>query len=423
MPTRKLTDLFVERVKPPVRGREQHFDAAFPGLALRVTDKGGKSWCLYYRFKGRLRMFTMGRCPPLKPAQARREAQAALDRVHAGADPAEEKRARRDTRTPAFDTFGAVAGDYLERHVRANNRPSTFAEAKRDLERDALRKWRGRPIASISRRDVIDLVDGIVERGAGVQANRTLTRLRALFDWAVEKERLAASPADRMKLPTQEQERDRVLTDDELRWFWHGCDEIGPPFGPLFKLLLLTAQRRDEIAGMTWAEVDVDKGVWTIPRHRAKNDREHEVQLSEAAVAVLLSLKALRNVDRIGLVFTTTGRTQVSGFSKSKRRLDAEMLSAMRAERGMRKGEAIPDWTLHDLRRTAATGMARLNIPPHVVDKVLNHTGGTIRGVAAIYNRFAYLDERRAALEVWGRYVDQLGNPAPANVIEFSRQS
>jgi integrase len=414
MPTQKLTDLFVERVKPPASGRVEYFDASFPGLALRVTANGGKSWCAFYRFKGRLRRFTIGAYPAIPPARARREAQAALERVREGADPAEEKRARREMRTPETDTFGAVAGDYLERHVRANNRGSTLKEATRDLEHDALRKWRSRPIASITRRDVIELVEGIAARGAGVQANRTLSRLGALFKWAVEKDRLTASPAERVRPVTQEQARDRVLSDAELRWFWLACGEIGWPFGPLAKLLLLTAQRRNEVAGMTWAEIDLDKSVWTIPRHKAKNGREHEVQLSAAAASVLQSLPR-----RCDLVFTTTLKTPVSGFSMSKRQLGDIMLSAKQAELGARRGDGIPGWTLHDLRRTATTGMARLKMAPHVVDRILNHTSGTISGVAAVYNRFEYLEERRAALEAWGRYVDGLITPAPVNVIAF----
>ena len=412
MAARKLTDLFVERVKPPPSGRKGYPDAGFPGLSLRVTSKGAKSWCLYFRMKGRLRCLTIGNYPAIKPAQARREAQGALERARDGVDPAEEKRARRDLRTPETDTFGAVAIDYLERYVRANNRQSTYKEAKRDLERDALRKWRNRPIASITRRDVIDLIDSIAERGAGVQANRTLTRLGALFRWAVDKDRLAASPADRVAAITQEHARDRVLTDGELRWLWAACGEVGWPFGPLVSLLVLTAQRRDEVAGMAWTEVDLDKRTWTIPRHKTKNDREHEVQLSEGAESILRSLPR-----RSALVFTTTLKTPVSGFSKSKLRLDAAMLAAKRAELGIRKDDGISGWTLHDLRRTATTGMARLKIPPHVVDRILNHTGGTISGVAAVYNRFEYLEERRAALEAWGRYVDGLITPAPANVV------
>ena len=159
-----------------------------------------------------------------------------------------------------------------------------------------------------------------------------------------------------------------MLSDDELRWFWLACDEIGWPFGPLAKLLLLTAQRRDEVAGMTWAEIDLDKTIWTIPGEKAKNDRDHEVQLSDGAIEVL------RSIPRVGddLVFTTTGDdagVRLLASEAPARRCDARR----QARRVGRERRAIPDWTLHDLRRTAATGMARLNFPPHVVDKVLNH--------------------------------------------------
>jgi integrase len=421
---KKLTDLFVERVKAPASGRVEYFDASFPGLALRVTDKGAKSWSAYYRFQGRHRRFTIGSYPATKPAQARTAAQAALDRVREGVDPSDEKRAQRGKLAPENDTFGAVAEDWLARHARANNRESTFLEAKRDLERDALRVWRNRPIASITRRDVIDLVDRVVARGARVQANRSLTRLRTLFDWAVDKERLAVSPVDRVKRPTQERPRDRVLSDEELRWFWQTCDVIGWPFGPLFKLLLLTAQRRDEVASLAWSELALDHRLWVIPREKTKNDRSHEVQLSEAALAILRALRARRSPRRggAGLIFSTNGETVVSGFSRAKRRVDVAMLQAKRKELGKRKGDAISGWTLHDLRRTATTGMAKLKIPPHVADKVLNHAGGTISGVAAVYNQFEYLDERRDALEMWGRYVEALTSGAPAsNVLTLRR--
>jgi integrase len=419
MPTKKLTDLFVERAPTPTHGRVEYFDAGFPGLALRVTDKNRKSWSLFYRFNGRLRRFTIGAYPAIKPAQARREAITALERVRQGVDPAEEKRTRRITPSPEAETFATVAQDYLERHVRKNCAVVTYAEAKRDLEYNVLPKWRSRPIASVTRRDVIDLVDGIIARGVGIQANRTLARLRALFNWAVEKDRISVSPADRTKLPTKERARDRSLTDDEILWFWQGCGEIGWPFGPLFMLLLLTAQRRDEVGGMRWSEVDLDKQTWTLPRQRAKGDREHEVQLSQAAVDVLRSLpRSSDGNEQDGLVFTTTGRTPVSGFGNAKRRLDVLMTDARRRALGLSE-RALPGWRLHDLRRTAATGMARLNIPPHVVEKVLNHSSGTIRGVAAVYNRFEYLEERRAALEAWGRYVGNLVLPRAENVVEL----
>jgi integrase len=417
MPTKKLTDLFVERAPAPAHGRTEYFDAGFPGLALRVTDSGRKTWSLFYRFHGRLRRFTIGRYPAIKPAQARREATNALERVRQGIDPAEEKRTRRDMPSPETELFEALVQDYLERHVRKNCAPATYKEAKRDLECNVLPEWRGRPIASISRRDAIGLIDGLAERGVEIQANRTLARIRALFNWAIEKDRISASPVEHMKPPTKERARDRALTDDEIRWFWQASDELGWPFGPVFKLLLLTAQRRDEVGGMKWTEIDLDKRKWTLPRNRAKSDRVHEVQLSDAAIQILHSLPqiSIGGTER-DFVFTVTGTTAVSGFGNAKRRLDAVMLATKRAEIGA-KADVVPHWTLHDLRRTAATGMARLNFPPHVVDKVLNHVSGTIRGVAAVYNRFEYLDERRAALEAWGRYVTEPMSPPAANVV------
>jgi integrase len=298
------------------------------------------------------------------------------------------------------------------------------------MERDVIPKWRDRTLESINFSDVDSLVGRIAARGAEVQANRVLQRLRAMFNWSVSRRLLPASPVTGVKLPTKERARDRWLSDEEVVWFWRACDQLGAPFGPLFKLLLLTAQRRDEVGTMEWSEIELDRRLWTLPRHKAKNDRVHEVQLSDAAIDVL------KGIDRVGnrYVFTTDGKKPASGFSGAKVRLDAAMIRARRRSLGLpekddefRKalqlgaGEPlaaeIPEFILHDLRRTATSGMARLKIGPHVVDRILNHTSGTIRGVAAIYNRFEYTDERRDALQAWGAYVQNLVSPAPDNVV------
>ena len=326
MPTRKITDLFAERVKPPKRGRVEYFDASFGSLALRVTSGGHKSWSLFYRAGGRLRRFTLGNFPALKPGPARREASRILERVAEGGDPVAEKKAQRDVRPPEEETFAAVVHDYLERYAKKNTAASTYAETKRVLEGDDLKAWQKRPLGSISRRDVNDVIDGIATR-AEVQANRTLAKLRALFNWAVDKVRIAASPLEGLKPPTKEQARDRALSDDEIRWFWTACEASGWPFGPLDQLLLLTAQRRDEVAGMEWSEIDFKKATWSMPRQKAKNGRAHDVPLSAAALAILQSLPRVN--DRF--VFTTTGKTPVSGYSRAKRRLDKEMEKARRA--------------------------------------------------------------------------------------------
>lgn len=433
MPRRMLTEALCEKVKPPRTGRQEWFDVVCGGLALRVTRAGHRSWRLHYRFGRTPRTYTIGTYPTVKLEEARRLGGTALDGLRAGIDPSAAKRAKREAGPAHEDAFAALAQDYLDQYARPNTGTGTYNETARVLNRDVIPKWRARPIAEITRGDVNKLVDAIAARGAPVQANRTLAHIRKVFNWAVAKGRLAVSPAAGVPLPSKERARDRVLSDDELRWLWAACDEIDWPFGPLVKLLALTAQRRNEVAGMRRSEIDFESSVWTIPRERAKNNRVHMVHLSASAVA---ALESLPREDGEDLVFTVTGETVVSGFSRAKRRLDAAMIRARRRALGLPEDDEayrkalrlargkplpieLPDWTIHDLRRTAATGMARLNVPPHVVDKILNHVSGTIRGVAAVYNRFEYLDERKGALEAWGRYFRELVTPAPANVADL----
>jgi len=443
MPTRPLTDKFCDRVKPPAAGRVEYFDATVGALALRVTATGHKSWNVFYTMHGRDRRYTIGGYPAFSLKAARKAAGEALQLKEQGIDPGAAKKAQRETRP---DTFEAVARDYLARYVEENTAASTYRETTRILERDVIPAWRGRAIASISRADVNALVGRIAKRGAKVQANRTVARLRTLFNWAASQGYVADSPLRGVKLPTKERERERVLTDDEIKWFWQACGALGRdgwPFGPLFKLLLLTAQRRDEVGAVVWSELDLEKRLWTIPRERAKNDRTHDVQLSDPAVEILTALRARRDQNLLlkdsPLIFTTNGKTPVSGFSRAKENLDEEMEKLARKARGLpeedepcraalklKPGEDIPrlvpEFLLHDLRRTAATGMAGLNIPPHVVDKVLNHVSGTIRGVARVYNRFTYRDERRGALDAWGRRVMALVAPADDNIVELQKR-
>jgi integrase len=245
-----------------------------------------------------------------------------------------------------------------------------------------------------------------------------LTRLRTLFGWALDKELIATDPTAGVRHRAKEKARDRALEDDEIICFWAASDQMGWPFGPLFKLLLLTAQRENEVGGMRWDEVNLNKRTWTIPRERAKSNRAHVVHLSDLALEILTTLPRTGEI-----VFSATGRTPVSGYSRAKERLDARMLADLIKQSGNPEA-AIAPWILHDLRRTATTGMAKLGIAPHVVDKILNHSAGTIRGVAAVYNRFSYLPEREAALGKWGAQIATLmgpdggaAQPAPENKI------
>jgi integrase len=410
MPRKKLTDLFVDKAAAPSTGRLEYFDTTFPALALRVTSNGHKSWSLFYRHGGRLRRYTIGNYPAFDPAAARKAASSALHRLADGIDPGEEKRVRRNAPKPLADDFESFAREYLERQVKRNTAASTYRETARIIEQDVIPEWGKRSIGSIAKRDVIALVDMKVASGAEVQANRILARLRTLFGWGVEKDRITANPCDGLKPPTKEKARDRVLNEAEIRAFWGATEELGWPFGSLFRLLILTGQRRDEVATMEWSEIDLERRVWSLPREKAKNDQGHDVHLSQQAVDLLLALPRIEG----GLVFSTNSRTAVSGFSRSKGRLDGLMAKSI--------GHEVDPWILHDLRRSAATGMAGLRVLPHVVDRILNHTSGTIRGVARVYNRFDYLEERKAAIEAWGREVDAIVTGAAAsNVVEIAR--
>ncbi len=429
MPKVQLTAAAVERFKAAPGVRMEYFDKLLPGFALRVSGptasnpSGSKSWVVFYRFGGKLRRDTIGKWPVLDLAKAREKARKVLAAVGEDRDP--------HPAAPQKHLIESVVDEFMKRHIAAHRRSASYTdETRRIFDNIVLPRWRGKTIQDIGRSDVMALLDEVVDgrgsarlrngagRGAPIMANRVLATLRVFFRWSVGRGLVDASPVSNIPRPAGENPRDRVLTDEEIVYFWHGCETLGWPFGSMFKLLLLTAQRRDEVGGAEWSEIDLDKRLWTIPRERAKNDRAHEVHLSELAVEIINELPRISRPREDGgtgpsrYLFTTNGNRPVSGFSKAKERVDRLILEQLRTELKRAgkdaDGAGIDGWILHDLRRTAATGMARMNIAPHVVDRILNHVSGTIRGVAAVYNRHAYLDERKAALEAWGCYVEGL---------------
>ena len=237
----------------------------------------------------------------------------------------------------------------------------------------------------------------------------------------VERSVLETSPCDRVKAPATESDRDRVLTDEEVRWLWKATDRLRYPFGPFVRLLLLTGQRRDEVAKSRWREFP-QPDLWHIPAERTKNGIATDVPLSAAAQDVVASLP---RIGRAGYLFTSNGETAISGYSDAKERLDKYMVAVAREEaqeRGQDPDQVeLRPWRLHDLRRTLASGMARLEHPPHVVEAVLNHRAGTISGVAAVYNRYSYGREKSRALEAWGQYVMDLVEGNASNVVTLRR--
>lgn len=283
---------------------------------------------------------------------------------------------------------------------------------------DLAEQWVHKRVQDIAKRDILDLSDDIVDRGGGQSANRTLATVRKFFSWCVERHIIGHSPCTGVKDPVAKVSRNRVLTDDEIRWLWQAATECAFPFGTLAKALLLTGQRRDECAAMCDPEIDPDAKRWTILGARAKNGKPHDVPLSDAMLAVLDSPRVK---SKVGFLFTTNGRTHITGYSKAKREIDAAMLAATRAERG--PDFLIPNWRFHDLRRTVAIGMARLGIALPVIEKVLNHTSGSFSGIVSVYQRHHYLDEKRHALETWARHIETLTGERASNVVAIASQA
>ncbi len=206
-----------------------------------------------------------------------------------------------------------------------------------------------------------------------------------------------------IKSPKPLEARDRVLSDEEIKAFWQATGDLGWPFKNVFRLLLLSGQRREEVGGARWRELDLDAGTWTIAKERCKNGKAHLVDLSPEAVRLLDPLgdaAAARRADDAEFVFSTTGLTPVSGFSKAKARLDARMREIL--------GDKFREWRTHDLRRTAASGMAALGFQPHVIERVLNHVSGAQGGLVSVYQRHEYREERKRAILAWGAHVMQI---------------
>jgi len=408
-----LTVQSVKRFKPHLSKRMEVADGLLPGLYFVLQPSGVRSWAVRYRHAGKPRKLTLGPYPVLELGAARTRAREALQVVALGRDPASEKQDALKTARlaePGVDTVAAIVATFLERHARAKTKANTADDTERRFRLHVLPKWGERRIQDITRRDVIALLDGIVDRGTPIAANRTLATISKFFNWALDRSIIETSPCIRVARPSEEQSRDRILTDNELRLVWTAAARKGWPFGSLVQTLILTGQRRTEVGDMGWSELK-DRGLWTIPGSRTKNGAEHDVPLSLAAQDILSRAPRIAGSQ---FVFTTSGVRPISGYSQAKERLDALMLLIARQEAGEDGAAAtVAPWCLHDMRRTAASGMARMGTPVHVIEAVLNHRSGAISGVAAIYNRHSYLPEKRHAVEAWASHVMGLvGEPA-----------
>jgi len=429
MPTLHLTDAAIRRLKKPEAGRVEYWDSHTRGFGLRLSASGVQSWVVITRSlqagAWKQQRVTLGTYPALSLAKARAKAAEVKAAAKKGDDPAAAVKAERAALVEnSRNTYGVVRAEFLAKYRGRQNRrpaPSTLREIERVLTADAFETWIDAPLANLTKRDVLDVLDGIVERGAETMANRTLAYLRLLFGWAAHRGIIGADPTAGVKKPGHETSRDRVLSVDELRVIWQATESDHTQFNSIVRLLLLTGARLREVADLAWREIDTEARIWTLPGARAKNHREHMVPLSSPALAILESRKstqkALATEDKPApkLAFTTNGTTSFSGFSRAKALLDKRIAKA---------NPDIEPWRLHDIRRSVATHMAEsLRIAPHVIEAALNHVSGTKAGVAGVYNRALHLDERRAALDAWGDYLLRVvGETEAENVVELPRQ-
>jgi integrase len=403
------------------------WDTVLPGFGIRISYGGKRSYFVMTRINGKQRRLAVGNAALIGLAEASETARGLLRDAATGIDPKEKERAERRTVQKAKrGTFRAIADLYMAEH---GSKRKSCNELQRKLDVDILPEIGHLPIVEITRADIKQLLLKKAETSP-VAANRLLALIRPVFIYAEDEEYLEAIPNFR-KLVQQEKPRDRVLTDDELRDVWRGCLYIGYPYGNLVRFALLTAQRRGEIAGLVRGEVNGDG--WKLPSERSKNGIGHLVPISELAQSVLDDCPSFKGTE---LLFAGWRRImhngeerlepcQIAGWSKYKKKLDKAILN-IRREEAQKAGidvndvKPLPHWTIHDLRRTAATGMQSLGLSDETIDRVLNHV---LPGVRKRYNQFSRDPEKKTALDAWGRHVDGIlsKKPIASNVIGIQK--
>lgn len=393
-------------------------DTVVPGFGVRISGTGRRTFILLTRFPGGKSSArrALGEYGVLTLEKARQTARDWLELIRQGKDPKDEgERLQRAELRNRANSFAAVAEDFIADKLPGERKGR---EVEKDIRREFLPALGRRPIAEITPLDVRAIVKAAKDRGAPYQAHNLLSTAKRLFAWAIDQHvyGLEASPCDRLKpkaIIGEKVFRTRILDDDELRALWRGTRHMGYPYGPLFRLLALTGQRKSEVAEARWSEIDVKRKLWTIPAARMKADAAHVVPLSDEAIAILESLPRFNKGDH--LFSTTFGHKPVNGFSKAKDRLDRRMLRSWRAmarARGEdRRSAEIEPFVIHDIRRTMRTGLSALPVPDLVRELVIAHTKP---GLHKVYDQFAYLEEKRQALKLWADRLREIVQPAPA---------
>lgn len=429
-----ITKRTVDAAKPA--DRDQFiWDDGVSGFGLKVTPSGGKIYVFQYRIarpgeadRTPARRYTIGKHGSLTPEQARKRAKALAALVEGGIDPRQRdldafaakdeagRLADEKARLEGDLAFDNVAERWLDHYENEKSRrPSSVRLAKLVVNNHLKPKLKSKPLPHIGRSDLQPVLDAIPAKQRGMR-RAVFAYASVLFGWAAKRGDIANNPLAGMAKPEAPKARDRVLTDDELAAAWTGSQTLADPFGVFFRLLILTGQRRTEVAGINWTELDRATAAWTIPADRAKNRVTHIVPLSSEVIAELDRMALAKQVKakepepnakswpKVGYVLTTTGRTPISGITKAKDALDVAIAKA-------RDGKALPGWRIHDLRRTLATGFQRLGVRFEVTEATLNHVSGAKGGIAGVYQRHDWKDEKRSALATWARHIEALLKP------------
>lgn len=378
MAIHRFTDRWLQSPNTkPSQGRAEFVDALCPGLHLRVTSKGTRTFSVMVRVRGKLVRTTLGKYPLLALHDAREAALAKMREADQSVD-LNSAVVRRES-----ITLRQMIDSYVERHLKPNARSwkniraALLGSAKQPSR---LAHLHARRAEQISKADVVAVIDRAMEDGKPQAAVNLLRYIKMLFNWAADRDMVIANPFERIRPPARTHERDRVLSNLEIAAIWRASFQLANPYGQMYRMFLLTGQRRSEVATMRWCEIN--GRAWTIPREKVKKDRAHAVPLTTTAQATLASLPKFSPE---AFVFTTTGgKSASSNFAKVKRELD--------------RLSGTAGWTIHDIRRTVRSKLAELRIPREVARKVLNHEDGK---VDRIYNRHDYAKEKREALAKW----------------------
>lgn len=426
----KFTDSMIRALKP----KEKRYEVwESRGFGLRITPSGEKSFVFLYRFQGKARRLTLGRYPGMSLTEAHAAHIEARQLIEQGTDPGAKKIEAKKIEREAF-TVADLIEEYLQKWARP--RKKTWQEDQRCLTRDVIPAIGLKKASEIRRRDIIGILDGIVDRGSPSMANRTMNVLTRLFNFAVTRDILDQSPCAALSLPSKKGVRERTLNEDEIRAIWFLENSGMTRANQLaMRLLLATGQRRGEVIGATWDEFDLETRLWSIPGARTKNGRNHAVPLNKLAMEVLGEIRTLSGETRflfpsdrtvihiypraLHIAEATLVRTLTrAGATLVKKDRPATHIDPRALTRAMRKTAkeiGLQDVHVHDTRKTFATGLSSLQVERSIIKKCLNHQEKDV--LAVHYDFFEYLDEKRRAMDIWARKLESIISGEPAGKI------